>query len=329
MAQPPTLKTNLIACWNFDGDSTDDLGNHDGSEVGSPSYPASGNLFDQCLYLPGDGSYVDAGDITTDIFDGSNDVVTFAAWVKLDSDKTYNNLYVFEKEDAFEIRIYVGRIYVYIFDSVTWSEVRTAYYTVDYDTWVHLVVAVDLGSDDLKIYVNGTECSNFWDNCTNVIVDNSNVCKMGISSWDFFDGYIQQALLYNRCFTQSDVDELYNSGDGIKYPFFFPKIFSTFHGVGEFNEAQAIRNDCSDYGTIGYAETLGLSTQLLFNFNPALGSGDINSFSGVLGTIASFQNFSTGLGTGILENLISFSIGDCDHQFNPVGMGLIEQQLNK
>ncbi|MEA3272340.1 MAG: hypothetical protein U9P90_01580, partial [Patescibacteria group bacterium] len=42
-----------------------------------------------------------------------------------------------------------------------------------------------------------------------------------------------------------------------------------------------------------------------------------------------FQNFSTGLGTGILENLISFSIGDCDHQFNPVGMGLIEQQLNK
>ena len=77
-------------------------------------------------------------------------------------------------------------------------------------TWFHLVVTDSLGV--INIYINGTlmhACSNGLGIPTNI---DSSICigKTTEGGGFFFNGTIDEVRIYNRAFTDAEVQELYN-----------------------------------------------------------------------------------------------------------------------
>jgi len=99
------------------------------------------------------------------------------------------------------------------------------------NTWYHVVCVLDR-NDKLKLYINGTLASvnvtSGTNNLTPYLSDSFNTThpfRIGaytdsnnITPYGFFKGQIDSFSVWNRVLTQSEVTELYNSGNGKQYP---------------------------------------------------------------------------------------------------------------
>jgi len=210
------LPEGLVSWWEFEGNADDSIGNNHGSlENGSTIILDNdkGNV----LRLDGDGDYVDCGnDNSLNI----TDEITISAWVYLlDQSDSYPG--IVWKEDVFMLRysplIPEGESFQMFFNngsegpSNPWGPgVQSDPYT-DERRWYHVVGTYDKdgGADNLRIYIDG----QLEDQDTRTGAINSSTGNVYIGAYasvHFFNGSIDDVMIFNRALNETEVMELYS-----------------------------------------------------------------------------------------------------------------------
>ena len=205
----PTLRSGLLAHYKFDGDANDSLGNYNGTPINSPTY-ATGKI-GQAVNLNGSTQYVDLG-----YHAGLNpDYISVCAWMKRDSNTGYSA--------PIGKRGSLGHSYDLGFDGGSISfycanEEGSAVYIqlggiVD-GTW-QLWAGVFDGSM-VKVSLNGGEFST--NNMTGKLNKNLQPTYLGrLEGWYNLDGCLDEITIHDRPLVRSEIQDIYNSGNGLPY----------------------------------------------------------------------------------------------------------------
>ncbi|MFP4151172.1 MAG: LamG domain-containing protein, partial [Candidatus Aenigmatarchaeota archaeon] len=177
-----------------------------------------------------DGNYTGTSALA---FDGSDDYVevpadsshtfgdedfSISAWIK--SDATDWNSIVTQGQEGFggstDIR-YVfslrdSNAFMELDDDSTLSSVNGDT-TINDNEWHHIVGIRDTSSDELILYVDGSQDGVSSDD-TGSIADADGILSVGAAAWDdnYFPGSIDEVRIYNRALEQAEIQEIYEKG---------------------------------------------------------------------------------------------------------------------
>lgn len=171
--------------------------------------------------------YITLGTNTFDSLTGGS--YSFSIWVYADSlpgsEVTYECLLDFE-----------GRIMQMRAENAMWRAqvyspamgTKFAETSDNYNTgeWIHLVMVYDSVGDTLKLYVN----SILKDTETGVTTPDNSQNRDNVIGTIFnhvghdFDGRVDEVGIWDRVLSESEIGELYNSGDGFAYSLNDPRI---------------------------------------------------------------------------------------------------------
>ena len=296
-----SLKTSLFAAYNGESNTNDSFGSNNGTAMGGLTYTTGkiGNAFN----FNGTTSYVELGDV----MDVGTSSWTYSFWFNA-SQLTSGNYYtLFAKSLASNS---IGRIWgVMNGNKLEFSFATAALYpsviiaqsisTFNINTWYHVVCVLDR-SDKLKMYINGSlesvntsqsDVSNNLIPLSSVNYNNNQPFRIGsytaadnTTPFALFNGSIDAFNVWNRVLTQSEITELYNSGNGAQYitnDFYKPTpndALNTYngtaqggltYGVGKVGTAFNL-NGTNAYVQLGDVMNLGLSSwsySMWFNTN--------------------------------------------------------------
>ena len=215
----PDLTDNLISFWKLDessGDVLDAHGDNDGTNDGAT--PNVAGKINTAYSFDGSNDYINLPDINADINTG----YTLSAWIKT-SMTTIGGILTRDGSPRFwQFRIRSGKINFIRFYSGGNTNLVTADTYNDGD-W-HFVVATFSSSIGSKIYVDGVEEAS--DDVTNENIEGTGT-DLTIGTIErtyggheyYFDGIIDEVSFWSRYLTQEEVTQLWNSGDGLAYPF--------------------------------------------------------------------------------------------------------------
>jgi len=89
--------------------------------------------------------------------------------------------------------------------------------------WTHVVGVCDFANDTISIYINGTvdvnAASNDFTNASFVSGSGTTYADTISSTSSAYDGNIDEIGIWNKALTAAEVTSLYNSGNGLAYPF--------------------------------------------------------------------------------------------------------------
>jgi len=221
-----TLKTDLEAAFsaNSDGTYKDLTGNGNDCTINGATYNSSGKL-DGCYTYDGSNDYVNKNTIL-DL--SAQTVITIAAWVKPTASNDYvgcvigtkysGEVYLRQRPDGyFQAGMDKGSAYRSM-------KANSAY---SLDTWYHLIGVYKDGTTELYINnvaqtTSGLSGTPTFSTLTGAAADNfycgaacSSTSNDTLNMW--FDGDIDQVLIYTKELTSSERSDLYNSGDGLSY----------------------------------------------------------------------------------------------------------------
>ncbi|MBN2375966.1 MAG: LamG domain-containing protein, partial [Sedimentisphaerales bacterium] len=200
------ITDGLVGYWPYDGNTDDASGlGNDGIAVNSPSY-VSGK-FGSALDFNGSNQYVTMDAVAND-FSGND--VTMSGWLKTTetgegdwfSNNGTNGQYLLCNY-AGEPRMYEGgwRIYAGV--------------TINDNTWHHVVVTRE--SMVVKLYVDGVQRGGTYTSTVGLTAsDRWSIAQEwdGSTASDFYDGIVDEAALWDRVLSTSEISWLWNSGDG-------------------------------------------------------------------------------------------------------------------
>ena len=223
------LIDNLISYYKLDetsGTVLDAHGSNDGTNNGATPHVAG--KINTAYDFDGTNDYIE-----TSSYSITTDKVSYSFWVKFDSisdiqyllrhgDYTYSST----KRSSMIGWYPTLKLYFAIFDNDGHIYEKKTDWTPTTGTWYHICVTVDNsdGTPDVKMYINGdlqTSVVNTNENPTEL---NSNSMPLQVgrmrSSLDrFFNGKIDEVGIWSRALTSTEITELYNSNNGLAYPF--------------------------------------------------------------------------------------------------------------
>lgn len=225
------LTDNLISYWKLDGNSTDDPGTNDGTDT-NITYDNSYGKINQGASFNGTSSKIDTG--ATAFLEGIG-AFSYSFWlyritgsanfegylVKFeDSSKTIDviNAGTFGGVDDIFVRIGTGANQAYCY---TTGNFITA------GAWHHVVVVFDgsqaTNATKLKVYIDGdTTPKTLTFAGANIPATtpaiNVNLI-FGLYQTTYFEGYMDEIGIWTRAISSTEVSQLYNSGNGLQYPF--------------------------------------------------------------------------------------------------------------
>jgi parallel beta-helix repeat protein len=197
----PNWQTGLVAWWKFNGNLLDSIGTHSMTNNGA-TFQTTGCVSGQCVLFDGTSDYVQVTH-TSDLNPGSD--LTMAGWVYWDGTNGEQN--VLTKEGAYEFRVNSGYVN-YATNPWEWRGGSSA--LINPTAWAHVVVTHD-GDGQQKIYINGI--NKYSTSSGGGIVNNDNPLTIGgrLSAVAYFDGAIDEVMIWNRVLDASEVQELFNS----------------------------------------------------------------------------------------------------------------------
>ena len=224
----PDLERGLVGHWTFDGpdllqNAVDRSGQgNTGFLTGFTSTTTTEGAIGQALDFDGVDDYVDVGDKASLDFGTSIDF-TIGAWIKLSAtgsikiivDKYSSGIspgYMFRVESSNVIGAFI-RDGVGSGSDETVSIVGDT--TVTDGQWHHATVVYDRDGD-VSLYLDGVsdatpvDISTVTDTISNSV--NFNIARRPISSFDYFDGTIDDVRIYNRALSAEEITRLYNLG---------------------------------------------------------------------------------------------------------------------
>lgn len=156
---------------------------------------------------------------------------TISLWFKLDSLPSTEGAsgYLFQWRNSGGSEPIVGYISTNgpnrIESAIRGSGATTAYTThnittapLSVDTWYH-VVFVGLGTGYCKIYVNGTDRTSSSSQFSGTPYTTNGYLQIGAGYASAINGRVDEFGVWNRALSSTEISTLYNSGNGLTYPF--------------------------------------------------------------------------------------------------------------
>ncbi len=194
--------TNVAALYHFDGDVNDSSGNlNHGTIIGATQ--TTGKL-NQAYYFDGDDDYIQLNSALETLSD-----FTITGWIKMNSNastEVNGNNPFWAIDGNNRVLITPSSNYLafngYIGGPSTDSNI---------DVWVH--IAITREGSTARYYrnsINLDKWSDTWDVGLNSVDFSSSL--IGNQGGYYFNGLIDEYIIYNKALNQSEVSELYNSG---------------------------------------------------------------------------------------------------------------------
>jgi hypothetical protein len=229
-SQASTLWNSVYAVYNAENNANDALNTYNGTPMGGLTYGVGkvGNAFN----FNGTTSYVQLGDV----MDVGLSSWSYSFWFKANVDHA---------EAAFFSKSYsgtgAGRLFAFVKNytlSITFTPTSTGVITVQTpansilkNNWYHIVCVLDR-NDKIKAYINGVlqtlTTTAGTNNLTSYVATNYNTnnpfrigCYTSSNNTTpvlFFNGQIDAFNVWNKVLNQTEITELYNSGNGKQYP---------------------------------------------------------------------------------------------------------------
>ena len=241
-----TISTSLVSAWALDEASgatrVDAQGSNDLSD-NSTVDQGTGHIQDNSANFSGT-DYLSISDASQSGLDGMTDL-SIAAWVNPDTLSNSENAVVSKFDNGAGQRQYemnirsTGEIRVSIGHAggSTASSVETTTSTITVGGgWFHIGFSFDGSASRVRVYLNGSELTNNTVTATTIVNSGApfHIGTRGESSpaGQFFDGQIEQVLLWNKVAAASEFLDIYASGTGIP--------LDAGGGAGAFNFSQAV-----------------------------------------------------------------------------------------
>ena len=271
-----SLKDKIVSCWEFDDVSTangqtvlDSVGNINGTYYNSP-LQITGKLG----YGYHQGNYTSYVTIPNDVRLTPTSAFSVSMWCNM-ANWSEPSVFVSKRTPVtgigeYDIQIESNNVRIYIGDGVTNF---TKYLLVGIpvsslgligSAWTHFAFTWNgIDQNGFKLYVNGvlytfTSLQNVggWTSCVNTPT------PLTIGMSPFNEGYmnnIDQAAIWNRELTQSNVTELYNGGNGKFYTSFSGLNNNTWTHMTDSGSPLRIGLNVSGYGGLrGYVRHVHL-----------------------------------------------------------------------
>lgn len=219
---------DLISYWKLDeasGDATDSHGSHDLTNSGA-SYGSTGVLNDCFDFEATEDDYCYVSYHSD--FDVSS--VSMQAWIYIEANPNEKSLAICGKENGNE-----GYLMAYMHDSGGGGSEYFFAFRLNatirrYDCgdltggWHHMVATYD--GSNVKLYIDGDKKDTIAD-ASGITNPNTYFGVGRVEQWGTnhdFDGLIDEVGIWSRALDDDEVTALYNSGNGLPYPFTNMKI---------------------------------------------------------------------------------------------------------
>lgn len=195
------ITTGLVSYYKLDSNSNDNYGSNNGTDT-SITY-ISGKVNNAGSYNGTTSKSIIGNPANLRLSTG-----TISCWVKT-SGAGSSYRCVFGKINAYAM--YLNNNVLVLYDWGGAAERSTGINLAD-NLWHHLVLVFDTGTNQDKVYVDG---ALILTTTMTEVNQTDNVCIGSNNSVQNFNGIIDEASIYNIKLTQTEIDLIYNSGNGI------------------------------------------------------------------------------------------------------------------
>jgi hypothetical protein len=225
----PNLRSGLYLYYKLQrttGSVIDETNRNDGTNSGSTR--GSTGKIDNCFSFDGSNDYVDTG-IDSEIYYGNNDVFSVSFWISHNFSATTGFDRIIAKggtastsvQELFIQQNGTGNtVYGYIVSTpsdVAYTASTTTSLTAS--TWYHVVFYFD--GTNTKIYLNSSNEGTSSDFTGSVNRRTSDKITIGASSTlqsiTHYNGLLDEIMIYKRVLTDLEIDQLYNSSNGLLF----------------------------------------------------------------------------------------------------------------
>jgi hypothetical protein len=264
MGKVGNTTTDLVGWWKFDETSgtsaSDSSGNgNTGTLVDGPTWTTGGMNNGALTFVAATSQYVSVP--YSSIFDFGTGSFTVSAWMKANSLPATQHAAAAQlvgKQAPNESKGWglqfqdssgTGKAGLYINDAAGHYATYINSTPLSLGVWYHLVFIVDRSTNTLRSYVNGIKYGSEPSIAGYGNVDYTNTLFIGSERTDlsFFDGTIDDARVYNRALSATDVKALYTSTGGGS-----GDIKTGLKGYWKFDEGSGtVANDSTGNGNTG------------------------------------------------------------------------------
>lgn len=247
----PGLDPSLVHEWRFEGSQIDNYGGSHGALKNHAAFSSSGKT-GQALQLDGIDDYMYVPDANN--LDGYSQF-TISLWVNMTQPPNQNYVPIGKDiipDPAYRVCIgsggTSGHFAIATANNGWYTAGTTAYFNTPLSsgTWYHIVGTYD--GSYVRVYVNGSLAGTGSQAISGLLRSSASELhfgKSGFSTIDYFNGKIDEARIYKRALSSSEVTDLYNYYTGGPAPASFVTSLTT----------GGLRNDYGNY--VGMKITVG------------------------------------------------------------------------
>lgn len=216
-----TLMNGIYYAFNADNSYVSPINSNGGSGIGGMTFGTG--LINQCFVSNGTNSYIN---YTTASLNFTNSFST-SFWVKTSSLQIGSNGLVSSYNFSSGNYGYIIGLSALNKIDLYWNNTSDNSYastnSINLNQWNHVVVVWDKTNTNWKVYINNTLDINITIAAANNIrystQEKSNICGTYNDSANSLNGSMDAISFWNRAITLSEVNSLYNSGNGKQYPY--------------------------------------------------------------------------------------------------------------
>lgn len=229
-----TLPTNLVSYWSLEEASStryDAHASNDLAENGTGGVGQGTGKVDNCAdFVRSDSDYLSISDASQSGLDITGDI-SFSFWIKPDS--VVGDHFIISKGDwntgtrdiAYSVWTDGYLRFRYSDDGTLNSGHNISYYSssgaISAGSWQHVVITWTASTKTCLMYVNGSKQTAAGAGTGGTSINNSSdQFDMGrrlFSTPSHWDGLLDEVGIWSKILSDSEVSDLYNSGDGIPY----------------------------------------------------------------------------------------------------------------
>ena len=221
----PSLKTSLVAAYNGESNANDSFGTNNGTAVGGLTYTTGkiGNAFN----FNGTTSYINIPNVS-DQFNFSNDFSISLWFNPLNTTSQYQVLFTNKSSTAtnggyvlYYERGSINKLRFEIQNGSNYSTYESSFLP-SANTWYHLTITRKK-STSTKMYINGSIVGgsyNYLGGASNIdpLYQTGQIYSIGSYGTTALSAFAEDAInVWSKELTQSEITELYNSGNGAQY----------------------------------------------------------------------------------------------------------------
>jgi len=208
----------LVAYYPFNGNANDESGNgYDGNVIGATLTKDRFGINNSAYEFNGNDDYIDLGDNFNDV----NIPFTISVWIyRIQNESDHDAIFASENYpqnySGFWLQVFETYIGIHYGDggwpSSNSRRGKGIEAAIELNKWNHITATVR-GSSDITIYVNGLDAGGNYSGSGGNMVHASHFAGIEkLYNSQYFEGFIDDILLYNRSLSDVEVEAIYYDG---------------------------------------------------------------------------------------------------------------------